>query len=443
MRNGSIFFMVFANVLLAAGLWAQPPAATMRCAGMDRMLPFLGRNYEHLPARAREAEQLRLAGDLPSALRAYEEAASKNSEDWMVLFQLGELQLKLGHTQDAIVTINKANAIMETVFGYGDLGMIYEQSGDSGSAMRSYRRAAELCPGLPGVYANIARAGYALGLYDEAARAVETGLKTPPLQLVANPAPGSLESADREYKSLLNSILADIYVARGLYSEASKILGERKLIGASVDPVPEGIRVTMVRKGYPLDLAGFVPGDILVSINGESLAGAKLEDLTAKLQKVQFGTAVKVSAIRNGKPVEADVVVGVPADLAALAKKGREAEISGAGVPLSGTAAPSIRIERLEVVPGGTPGAFDAEIAFAATDPGETGPLTVQYSYRILQGKQVLFTEPTVILNEPNGALRLKVQHLTVPKAAGKYVLQVALLFKGTSAEKSVELEIE
>jgi tetratricopeptide (TPR) repeat protein len=112
--------------------------------------------------------------------------------------------------------------------------MAYEQVADYGAALLSYRKAVQLCPDFPELYVKLASFCVRQGLYDDAFQAAETGLTKRPLSLVANPVPGSLERLDALNKASLNEVLAEVYGARGMYAEASKLLGERKLIGAEI-----------------------------------------------------------------------------------------------------------------------------------------------------------------------------------------------------------------
>jgi hypothetical protein len=396
---------------------------------------FSGPNDERLPAKAREAAQKYSQKDFQSAVRLYEEAAKENPSNWLVLLQLGALYSQLHRWPDAIRAYEWSIAVLETPFGYGNAGRTYETIGKYDEALRCYKRGVELCPDFPDLYVMLARVCYRMGLYDDAVQAAETGVRKRPLSLVANPAPGSLEKLDRLNKDSLNETLADVYVARGMYAKASKLLGEKKMIGADFTVTPEGLKIARVYKGFPADLAGLVVGDILVSLNGETLAGAKAEDLTARFQKWPFAKAVKAKISRGIEVFETPVVIGVPADLPAVARKSR------------GTAAaPSVTVQSVEVRPNPvSPGSpYEVAVTFVATDPAAgSGTVAVEYSYRVLAGGKVLYTRPVVTLEEPNRAVRQRTEHFTAVRTPGKYTFQAILRYKGLSSEKSVEFQIE
>jgi tetratricopeptide (TPR) repeat protein len=290
-----------------------------------------------LPAKAREAEARLKQGDTTAALQLYQQAAAASPMDWFVHLQLGHVYLRLGRIEDAIAAFGASDSIRETPFAYVSMGMAYERGSEYGSAIRSYRRAILLCSEDPDLYHRLASAYYWAGNYDEAIRAIETGLQKPPPKLVANPAPGSLEQLDQTYKAAFNATLTDVHVARGMYDEASKRLGEKKVIGAEVRDAPEGIRINRVKKGYPAELAGLAPGDILVTFDGKALAGVKVADFVERIvQGATFRAPVKATVHRNGKQFETAIVVGVTPDLVAVAGRATHA-----GVPGSDNAGPS------------------------------------------------------------------------------------------------------
>lgn len=320
-------------VFFGMGARAQPPAQAS-CPGRDRVLSFQGAEDQLLPAKAREAEARLKQGDTATALRLYQQAAAASPMDWFVHLLLGNLYLQLGRVEDALAAFSASDSIRETPFAYVSMGMAYEQGFEYGSAVRSYQKAVLLCPEDPDLYHRLASAYYWAGNYDEAIRAIETGLLKPPPKLVANPAPGSMEQLDQTYKAAFNATLTDVYVARGMYDEASKRLGEKKVIGAEVSEAPEGIKIKRVRKGYPAELAGLAPGDILVKFNGEALAGVKVPDFVDRIiQGSTFGTAVKATISRSGKQFETAVMVGVTRDLEAVAGRAAHTGVPGSDNP--------------------------------------------------------------------------------------------------------------
>jgi hypothetical protein len=434
----------------------QPPRppALASCPGLDAVLSFRGAEDKSLPAKAREAEARLKQGDAQSAVRLYQEAAAASPQDWFVQLLMGDLYLRLGQLADAIAAYSKSNSIRETSFAYVGMGMAYERGSDYGRATQSYQRAVPLCPEAPDLYSRLASALYQMGNYDEAIRAIETGLQKHPLQLVANPIPGSLEQLDQLDKAALNATLTDVYVARGMYAEASKRLGGKKIIGVDAAEAPEGIRIARVSKGYPAELAGLAPGDILVSFNGEALAGVKVADFAARIvQTPAFGTAVKATVSRSGKSFETAIVVGVTPDLPAAARAAQAAAAgSGTASPSSSpeakptAATPSVKIRHLEIRPdhisAGAP--FEVDVDFVVEDPAAgSGSVSVEWGYRIQEGQKVLFAPAAMKLKEPNGAVRRRTLKLTASRSKGKYSFRVFLRYRRLTAEESVDFQIE
>jgi Flp pilus assembly protein TadD len=396
---------------------------------------FRGPSDLRLPPKAREAEQRESQGDHDSAVRLYEEAAKAYPQNWFVLLQLAEVYYRLGRYQEAVGAYARSNAGMENAFAYGGAGRAYEQLSNRDAALHSYQKMVQTCPEDPDLDLRLSRFYYLDGSYDEAAQTAETGLTKPPFRVVANPAPGTVEQLDALTKEQLRQVLADVDVARGRYAEASKRLGQMRIIGALITMTDEGARLVRIKKGYGAEMAGLKDGDVLVALNGESLAGAKPDEFIAKLDNVPFGSTATVTFSRNGNQSQTTVVVGVPEDLPALARQAR-------GAP----AEPSVKVQGVEVRPDHVvPGApYDVVVTFVVTDPtGGSGTVSAEYSYQVLAGEKVLYTRPGVTLEEPNGAVRQRTEHLTAIPNPGKYTFQAIVRYKGLSAEKSADFQIE
>ena len=74
--------------------------------------------------------------------------------------------------------------------------------------------------------------------------------------------------------------------------------------------VPEegGVEIKAVREGSPADKAGILPGDVLLTYNGEQLMGA--QQLARLVQETPPGRHVKVQYWRAGKKESTVVIVG-------------------------------------------------------------------------------------------------------------------------------------
>ncbi|HET9678149.1 MAG TPA: S41 family peptidase [Solirubrobacterales bacterium] len=78
-----------------------------------------------------------------------------------------------------------------------------------------------------------------------------------------------------------------------------QIEGRFSGIGLSVVGVKKGLRVTQVFHRSPADQAGIEPGDTIVSVEGESIAGQSSDEATKKIKGPE-GTQVTVG-VRDGK----------------------------------------------------------------------------------------------------------------------------------------------
>ncbi len=77
-------------------------------------------------------------------------------------------------------------------------------------------------------------------------------------------------------------------------------------IGSLIRPEGDSIVIAMVYKGFPADVAGLKPGDILKKADGVPLNGLSTEQVSEKL-KGNPGTIIKLAVDRNGHDMEFDV----------------------------------------------------------------------------------------------------------------------------------------
>lgn len=84
-----------------------------------------------------------------------------------------------------------------------------------------------------------------------------------------------------------------------LESFNQEIEGRFSGIGLSVIGVKQGLRVAQVFKRSPADKAGIEPGDTIVSVEGEPIAGQNSAEATQKIKGPE-GTQVKIG-VRDGK----------------------------------------------------------------------------------------------------------------------------------------------
>ena len=68
----------------------------------------------------------------------------------------------------------------------------------------------------------------------------------------------------------------------------------------------EGIDVTQVTAGGPAQEAGILAGDVLIAVEGQSIAGKTLSEVSAQI-KGEAGTEVKLTVLREGQELEFSV----------------------------------------------------------------------------------------------------------------------------------------
>jgi carboxyl-terminal processing protease len=115
----------------------------------------------------------------------------------------------------------------------------------------------------------------------------------------------SLQGMVRELRRRHHDRFSDYFSPETLASFNEQIEGRFSGIGLSIVPVPKGLRVTTVFPGSPAADGGIEPGDILVSVEGESIAGLPSALATKKIKGPE-GTEVTIGVLddRSGKVSE-------------------------------------------------------------------------------------------------------------------------------------------
>ncbi|HET7590047.1 MAG TPA: S41 family peptidase [Solirubrobacterales bacterium] len=92
---------------------------------------------------------------------------------------------------------------------------------------------------------------------------------------------------------------SEYFSPEALRSFNQQIEGRFSGIGLSVVPVKKGLGVATVFPGSPAKQAGIEPGDVIVAVEGESIAGKSSAEATEKIKGPE-GTQVKLG-VRDGK----------------------------------------------------------------------------------------------------------------------------------------------
>lgn len=138
------------------------------------------------------------------------------------------------------------------------------------------------------------------GLSAEAAEAIEDGYYRPVGE--AELANASLQGMVRELRRRHGDRFTEYLSPENLESFNQQLEGRFSGIGLTVTGVKRGLRVASVFPRSPAARAGIEPGDTIVSVEGESIAGESSNEATSKIKGPE-GTQVTVG-VRDGKSGE-------------------------------------------------------------------------------------------------------------------------------------------
>src|SRR3954453_6678849 len=153
------------------------------------------------------------------------------------------------------------------------------------------------------------------GLNVEATEAIEENYyrDVAPEQLTNSSLQGMVRGLRKRYDDRFSEYFSPEVLAH--FNE--QLSGRFSGIGLAITEVDQGLRVSRVFKGTPADLAGITTGDVIVSVNGESLKGVD-STKAAELIKGAEGTEVTVGVedaksgdVRELKIVRAEIAVPV------------------------------------------------------------------------------------------------------------------------------------
>lgn len=119
---------------------------------------------------------------------------------------------------------------------------------------------------------------------------------------------GSLQGMVRELRRRYRDRFSDYFSPRAQQHFDEELSGHFSGIGLTVAEVPAGLRVTTVFSRSPAARAGIAAGDLIVSVEGSSIAGKSSEESTERIKGPE-GTAVTIGVKRppHGKLRELDI----------------------------------------------------------------------------------------------------------------------------------------
>jgi carboxyl-terminal processing protease len=113
---------------------------------------------------------------------------------------------------------------------------------------------------------------------------------------------GSLQGMVRELRRRHKDRFSDYFSPESLASFNDAIAGRFSGIGLSVTEVKQGLRIEKVFAGSPAEKAGLESGDLIVSVEGDSIAGESSTVSTEKI-KGEEGTEVTIGVKKPGGKV--------------------------------------------------------------------------------------------------------------------------------------------
>jgi tetratricopeptide (TPR) repeat protein len=352
------------------------------------------------------------------------------------LFSLGLGYMELNQYDLALHAFRKSNTLAPSALNLGGIGDCYSRQGNHREAALHFMRASEMEPSIAHYHGRLGQEYYWLGRYDEATQAMETGL---------------LKAHNESEKEQISFNLAYTHVAKGDYRRASEILGQRKTLGVQISQGEGGIRVDGVYKGSTADLAGLLPGDLMVEFNGESLRGRTPKEFTDGLERTPFGSTAQIRILRDRGHATKQVIVGVTPRLAGPTPKdppgSSQARADSPTHPApSRPTRPSLEIHKVDTKPRPvSPGsAFELAFEFTVTAPsGGSTQVPVEFSYQILDGERVAFESKATQVQASPGVRKSWEVKMNASKNKGRYAVKVLLKHGDRTAEASAPLVIE
>jgi carboxyl-terminal processing protease len=118
----------------------------------------------------------------------------------------------------------------------------------------------------------------------------------------------SLQGMVRELRRRHHDRFSEYFSPQSLESFNQQIEGRFSGIGLTVVPVKRGLRASRVFPGSPAAGAGIVGGDVIVSVDGESIAGQSSAEATAKIKGPE-GTEVTIGVLDAGSGRERELTL--------------------------------------------------------------------------------------------------------------------------------------
>jgi Tfp pilus assembly protein PilF len=386
---------------------------------------FFTTEFERLMQAGRESLN---NGNFDAALQSFRSAAALEPNNYAAPHWAGHALINMGRFEESITAFRQSNALREAAVNHDIIGRILvEHLHRPTEGLQSIKRAYALDPNDPIILRDLAAAYLRIDSWDLALQAARAGLEKNPSD---------------EVKKLLQECIVDVHLGRGEYAEARALLGQEALIRLRFGQYPAGMKVFFVSKGGPADLAGIQANDLIVSLNGKSLAGTDTGFFVAAVDGMGFGSVARLKVFRDGSFMDFNVPVGVTPD---LPERVRQARLNSGAQSAATAVPPSIQIDQLSLVPPVVKAGskFDLRIEFTVNDSQtDCEKIRASAAYAIVEQGKTLFEQRPVEVEALNGRKTLRVEHITAG-AKGYYVIKVSIRSGQAAAEKNLPLVIE
>lgn len=200
----------------------------------------------------------------------------------------------------------------------------------------------------------------------------------------------------------------------------------RGWLGVSLRSDEQGVRISRVLKNSPAEAGGLLRGDVIAAVDGEAIRS--IEAFRWRIANLAAGTRLRLDVLREGEPIQIDVVVGeMPPEIAGIALPER------AGSTLLG---------RLGIAGQELPEALKGPHGFDANDKGyfitRVEPESVAHRAGLLPGDLIMAINENAVqsLEECERILRKAVE-------SGEKLLQLSVKSSGKTKVVTLNLPEE
>lgn len=269
--------------------------------------------------------------------------------------------------------------------------------------------------------------------------------------------------------------LAPVYLMLGQRDRAYRLWGASASLETGLQDHRGGARIVEVTPGSPAEQAGLLADDVIVSLDGQTLASA--QELTRRIGARQSGESVQLALLRNDNPIRLAVRLAEPDAIIAsshllqpvlkvrplanaVAAVATDAPISGSTAPVTLPPAPEdpvipqvetplppqLRIEAVRVTPSPVPAGARMAVTlalFASDQDVRESTISVVRRYAIVRdGKELARFGPETF-QVPNDAPSSITMNTHAAKTPGKYLIRLEVEMGAHTAQAEAAFSIQ